>query len=394
MKQKRIFIIMFAALLSFVMLPLTAFAASASVSAPSSVSVGDTFSVKVKFSGTNIGAVQAAFSYDSSVIKYVSGSGTSNGKIVLYTSAEGASSLSTTIKFRALKTGKSTISVSASEILAFDESPLGSAKASDTVTVTEKSTESPSPSASKPSEPSPSPSVNPVEQAMQVTVDGQTLYLWTILIGVTPPPGFNIVDSVYQNQKIQAVSANNLTLAYLTDQKGGTGSFYVLDKDTLYPYLPISQNKTFAIVKPGSSAVVPNGYSETTIKLNDRDVQAWKSDKFPDFYLLYTMNTEGKKDFYTYDSIEGTLQRYTDRTVVVEVEKEPTVAQPEKQKEVQTLGFFKKLQSDPVLLAVFIILAGLIVILIIICILLFSKKRKIGSRVKLMSEKDKTQKIE
>ena len=103
MRKKRIFIMIVAAVLLFGMFPFTAFAAGASVSAPSSVSVGDTFSVKVKFSGSNIGAVQASFSYDSSVIKYVSGGGTSNGKIVLYTSAEGASSLSTTIKFKALK---------------------------------------------------------------------------------------------------------------------------------------------------------------------------------------------------------------------------------------------------------------------------------------------------
>ena len=249
------------------------------------------------------------------------------------------------------------------------------------MTVNEKSaTPSPSPSASKSAQPSPSPSVNPVSQAILVTVDGQALYLWTALTGVTLPQNFQLTDSIYQNQKIQAASANNVTLAYLTDQKGENGRFYILDKDALYPYLSVAQNKTFIIVKPESSVAVPQGYTQTTIKLNDRDVLAWKSDQLSDFCLLYAMNTEGKKDFYTYDSTEGTLQRYTDRTVVVEVEKEPAVTQQTQVQEqkTKTLGFFEKLKSDPALLPVFAVLSGLAVILIIICILLFIKNRKAG----------------
>ena len=105
--KKRGLLILMILCLVVSLFPMQALAASASVSAsPSSVKPGATVSVKVTFKGTNIGAVQGKFSYDSSVLQYVSGSGThSNGNIVLYAGGSGQSSLSTTITFKALKAG-------------------------------------------------------------------------------------------------------------------------------------------------------------------------------------------------------------------------------------------------------------------------------------------------
>ena len=70
---------LFAVILMILMLfPLNAFAASASVRASaSSVKVGDTVTVTVTISGNNIGAASGTFSYNSSVLQFVSGSGAS-----------------------------------------------------------------------------------------------------------------------------------------------------------------------------------------------------------------------------------------------------------------------------------------------------------------------------
>lgn len=95
-------------------------AASASVSASStSVKVGDTVTINVTFSGKNIGVVDASFSYNSSVLQYVSGENTSNGKIILYASGSGKSFIKTSIKFKAVGSGSTTFSVSSSQIYDF-----------------------------------------------------------------------------------------------------------------------------------------------------------------------------------------------------------------------------------------------------------------------------------
>ncbi|MEZ4357819.1 MAG: cohesin domain-containing protein [Eubacteriales bacterium] len=372
--KKRILTILLVMALVISMFPLTAFAASASVSAPASTTVGSTFSVTVKFSASNIGVVQATFSYDKSVLKYVSGSGTSDGKIVLYASAEGKSSLSTTIKFKALKAGKTTVSVNTTEFIDWDYNSLGTVSASRSVTVQTAGTTT----TTKDPEVSTTPTVNPLDTAIPVTVGEQTLYLWTTLTDdITLPAGFTKTDSTYQEQSIQAATGNNITLVYLTDGNGGNGSFYVLDNGSLYKYQTITVSKTYIIVEPDSSVTVPDGYTETTMDINETSVKAWQSEETPGFYLVYVMNSEGGKGFYTYDTIEGTLQRYTERTVTVEEEPEETT--------VSTPGFLETLKSNYTMMIVFVALSALILILIITCIVLLVKKRAAAGKHSLSS---------
>jgi len=191
------------------------------------------------------------------------------------------------------------------------------------------------------------------------------LYLWKDLSSVKLPDGFKSGEAFYKTVKIQAAVGENrnITLVYLTDEKGENGSFYILDNDKLYPYITLNTTSTYTILQLDDPAKLPEGYKETELKLGNQTVQAWQleSGEHPDFYLLYAMNDKGEKGFYLYDQAEKTMQRYTNRTVV---------------KEPQPMSLIEKLTSDTKLLAVVGTLGALSLILLIILIVLYIRIRQ------------------
>ncbi len=366
--------------------PVSAFAASgsASISAPSTVKPGDTFTVTFTFKASKIEGVDANFSYDKSVLKYNGGANTSDGKIVVY--GDGSSgSLSAKVSFVALKEGSSSIKVSTIDFYANME-PVKNVSASAKVTVKKpapsKSSGGSSPSKKTPEkkapekeavvEKEPEPQVNPVDEAVKISLEGKDLYMWRDLSTVKIPDGFESTDLTYKSEKIKGAKGkeSDLTLVYLTDKEGKNGAFYVLDKsENLYPYINLNSSSKFTILQPDSTTKLPEGYVKTQLDLDGRKVQAWvhEEDENPEFFLLYAMNDEGEKDFYLYDKGEQTMQRYTDRTVIVEVEKEP-----------EPMTFLQKIMSDTTLLAAVGGLGSLSIILLIILIVLYKKSGEYG----------------
>ncbi len=387
-------------LLSFFIfiIPAEAFAASASASAsPSTVSPGSTVTVTVTFRGTDIGVVDGTFSYDPSILQYTGGAGTSggggSGLIKLVTSAPNSSSLTATMNFKALKAGSATVSAKADLILSYhEEKSLGTASASTRVTVKAPSSGGGS-SSSKPKESSTStskpktsesntkeeekeePQKNPVEEAIKVTMGNKELYLWKDLSTVKLPDGFKSGEAFYKTVKIQAAGGKtqDITLVYLTDDKGENGSFYILDKnDTLYPYITLNTTSSYIILQRDDPTKLPEGYKETDLKVGDKTVQAWQleSGEHPDFYLLYVINDKGQRGFYLYDQAEKTMQRYTNRTVV---------------KEPEPMTFIETLTSDTKLLALVGALGALSLILLIILIVLYVRIRQYFGKAKTYS---------
>ena len=377
--------------LIIIVLPANAFAASASASVSSStVKPGDTVTVTITFKDNNIGGVYGTYSYDSNILQYISDTWNSEGKgkITLY-AGPGTSSISGKITFKALKAGTAKVEFESEEILSYDLKPLSNAKTC--VNITVKAPSSGGSSSSNPnnssssntntsnntdtSKPKTSESNNeekeespksPVEGAIKVTLGDKELYLWKDLSSVKLPDGFKSGEAFYKTVKIQAAvgKTQDITLVYLTDEKGENGSFYILDKnDTLYPYITLNTTSSYTILQLDDPAKLPEGYKETELKLGDQTVQAWQleSGEHPDFYLLYVMNDKGERDFYLYDQAEKTMQRYTNRTVV---------------KEPEPMTLIEKLTSDTKLLAVVGTLGALSLILLIILIVLYIRIRQ------------------
>ena len=83
------------------------------------------------------------------------------------------------------------------------------------------------------------------------------------------------------------------------------------EKDKSYTLYREYNFKSSIICILDDKSKIPEGYTETTLKINQKQVTAYKLDKSSKFYLVYGINVEtGEKNLYVYDSKEETIQRY------------------------------------------------------------------------------------
>lgn len=73
-----------------------------------------------------------------------------------------------------------------------------------------------------------------------------------------------------------------------------------------------SKGKTITIMNPTADVQIPDGFRQGTIKIDDQKVQGWVwgADEEPQYCVVYGMNDKGELNFYRYDMVEKTIQRY------------------------------------------------------------------------------------
>ncbi len=415
-KITKLFVSLFL-ILCMLLYTLPAFAASSAVISASSTSVkvGDTVTVTFTVKGKNIAAAQGTFSYDSSVLTYVSGSGgASNGNIAMITDSEGgASSLSCSVKFTAAAEGKSNITVSISKTLDYSENSLGSCSAGASITVknptkptkepapkpTDKQNDKPSPKPtvqSKPTasvNPTPSPSPTPAvsEREIPIKMGDKTLYIWQSLDTVTIPEGLSDVKVKYEGKEITAAAdienGGFPTLIYITDGNGENGSFYLYNEadGTVAPYKTIaSSKKSYTLTPAAKEPDIPDGFKAKEIAIDDTKLNAWQSEQDKDFYLLYLYDASGDAGLYMYDSKNGTIQRYLKPAPTEEPQPTPSEAvdpEPESTPVTEPVdepsgNVITRISGDK---EIMIIMGGMLLVvltLIIVLIVILTKKKK------------------
>ena len=140
---------------------------------------------------------------------------------------------------------------------------------------------------------------------------------------LTAPDNFKDTTVVINNEEIPAFynEITDYTVVGLKDEEGIVELFiYDLDsgKYTKYQELNFNSNKIFLL----DVIDVPEGLKETTIKINEKEVKAYKFDDNSIYYIVYGINLNtGNKDFYMYDSEEYTIQRY-DTTMIDKLTRE------------------------------------------------------------------------
>ena len=109
---------------------------SVSLSGKSQVSKGELFTLKVKFSGSDIGRVDGQLTYDTSKLSYKSGGSSSgdNGYIELKDAGTGEA-MTFNIKFKAKGSGSSTIKVTTNGVYNLEEEYIDAPSASKSVSV-------------------------------------------------------------------------------------------------------------------------------------------------------------------------------------------------------------------------------------------------------------------
>ena len=136
--------------------------------------------------------------------------------------------------------------------------------------------------------------------------------------GVTPPTGFTAAEPVSQGGDTLPlwVDANGKhTLVYLVDEKGVAGFYlYSRTEGVLSPYLPLAYGGATYIYTgiPSEKAAVP-GLKAATVEAFSQTLSGWRYEDaaLSDFVVLYLMDAGGQYGYYTYDSKNATLQRFS-----------------------------------------------------------------------------------
>ena len=136
--------------------------------------------------------------------------------------------------------------------------------------------------------------------------------------GVTPPTGFTAAEPVSQGGDTLPlwVDANGKhTLVYLVDEKGVAGFYlYSRTEGVLSPYLPLVCGGATYIYTgiPSEKASVP-GLKAATVEAFSQTLSGWRYEDaaLSDFLVLYLMDDGGQYGYYTYDSKNATLQRFS-----------------------------------------------------------------------------------
>lgn len=151
-----------------------------------------------------------------------------------------------------------------------------------------------------------------------LTYNNQKLGILNDLSKIDTPKGFENATIKIDNKDVTTLQSSKLklTLLYLQNEKEETG-FYIYDtKDnkvvSMYETITVN-GKSYVIVTPNTVPDFINNLAKTTVKIGDKQVNGWKFNEkeLSSYSIIYLMNEEGQKNYYTYDKIEGTLQRYT-----------------------------------------------------------------------------------
>ena len=160
-----------------------------------------------------------------------------------------------------------------------------------------------------------------VAQAPTLFLDynGQRLGVVKDVSQVTPPAGFAPAEPItYSGDTLPIWTdvSGKRTLVYLMDEKTSAQGFYLFSQTTgvQSPYLPILCGSVTYIYTdiPKELSSVP-GLTPATVKAFGQTLNGWAYNdaSLKDFCVLYLMDDAGSYGYYTYDSREETLQRFS-----------------------------------------------------------------------------------
>ncbi len=160
----------------------------------------------------------------------------------------------------------------------------------------------------------------PVEDVQTFTVNGQTMVFAEEIPDNMIPMDFSKSTITLGGKDYPCLTYNHgdLTLLYLVDESGQNGGFYVYDanQNAVYSFVALWSEKGYVMVLLPDVDEILEGYSEHTLSIESKGVvTAYQSEQsLPDFYLLYCMNSQGELGWYQYDLVEGTYQRYQEKS--------------------------------------------------------------------------------
>ncbi len=165
------------------------------------------------------------------------------------------------------------------------------------------------------------PEDNTDESEKSTVIDGVKYSVATDLSGFTLPNGFKANTVTYGETEVAAAQDTdaNYTVYYLKGENSESYQPYTLESDgKTFKKLKYATfgNNTYIFADIPEGKTVPEGFYQSSVKIGDFDIPAYKSpdDGYTDFYYTYCFF---EKNFatYRYDSRENVLQRCPEFTL-------------------------------------------------------------------------------
>lgn len=194
----------------------------------------------------------------------------------------------------------------------------------------------------------------------------------------TAPAGFEISTATYNDQEVSVLKSADEKIVLYTIMNNETSAtdYYTYDQNTnqftLLKYVVL--NGKMFIFAENEEFGSADGYEKTELTIGNATVEAYKStdSKLADFYVVYCF-VEGTYGYYSYDSLEGTIQRAPTFKLV------ETIEEAEEEKEV--VNSFKDLlklsKKGKAIIIVLLVIVLCVISLIVLVIVRFVKLRKL-----------------
>lgn len=157
----------------------------------------------------------------------------------------------------------------------------------------------------------------PVENTLEVSVDGKKMTVLDTQASVDLPDGFTWSNLTINRLEVPAAinKTSGMTLLYLVGDDKADEGFYIYDADAdlLTRYRPLDTTVShYLIYNPPADQPAPAGTTLGKMPYTNHYVGAYvyEDAALKDFYILWAAPIGGEADWYTYDKKEGTLQRY------------------------------------------------------------------------------------
>lgn len=328
-----------------------------------STTVGAEVEVTAKLtSSVNIQSLDATLTYDSSMLKFISGDNASGGDGTITLSGSGSgTSMDFILKFQALEEGTAKVEVSQASGKDSSGSSLQITNGSSAVTI-------------GPGDPSlitEDEDTGTVSgDGPQVEVDGVQYVVSNDFSDAVIPSGFERSEMTFEGTTCQVVTqaASGESAMYLAPMDGGEADFflYISDSGTFIPFeeVEIAQDRYLVLLRDDGATKLPSQYQETTLTMNGKEFTAWQDTDNADYYMIYALNSDGEKALYRYDTVDKTYQRY-----------EPQASADDTQTKSSPKGLWGKiLRFIEDFLDIAVILGGLLLLILLIIIIVVAVK--------------------
>ena len=312
--MKKIKLLLVGVILSLVM-PNVVNAASGTIgiSSSSTVVVGNTVTVTVTLSSsTALGAWEFDINYDSSYLQLTSSNAENNGTyFVGYVTGANTKSKTYTLKFRALKSGTTNITVGSYDVYAWDESSMSISRSNKKLTLmTQEELEA-------------SYSKDNNLKSLSVTVGEESYAIDpefnadVLEYNVTVPTGTTMVnvnatknDStaiVDGDGEIEVTEGLNTIPIVVTAQNGDEKTYtLIVNVEDQNPINVVIDGKNYTVVKSATLLSAPSAFSETTVQIDGFDIPAFVNDAIG-YTLVGLKDEDGNVALYRYLDGEYTL---------------------------------------------------------------------------------------